>query len=64
MNSKHFLRNLVLALAVINLVFWLWTQGYLRMFGIGPKPVHEPHRIENQVDPDLLTLQKPEPATK
>jgi hypothetical protein len=46
----------VYVLAVVNLLFWLWTDGGLRFLGLGPKPVQEPQRIENQVDPALLTL--------
>ena len=56
MNSKHFWRNAVWALAAINLLFWLWNDGGLRFLGLGPKPVQEPHRLENQVDPELLTI--------
>ncbi len=56
MNSKFFLRNVVYALAVINLLFWLWNDGRLSFLGLGPKPVQEPHRVENQVDPELLKL--------
>ena len=56
MNSKYFWRNVVYVLAVINLLFWLWNSGGLRFLGLGPKPVQEPHRVENQVDPELLTI--------
>jgi hypothetical protein len=56
MKSKFLLRNVVYVLAVVNLLFWLWTDGGLRFLGLGPKPVQEPQRIENQVDPALLTL--------
>ncbi len=56
MNSKFFWRNVVYALAAINLLFWLWNDGSLRFLGLGPKPVQEPHRVENQVDPELLTI--------
>ena len=68
MNSKYLWRNVVYALAAINLLFWLWNDGGLRLalgphrrkrvrfLGLGPKPVQEPHRVENQVDPELLTI--------
>ena len=56
MKSKFLLRNVVYALAAINLLFWLWNDGGLRFLGLGPKPVQEPHRVENQVDPELLTI--------
>lgn len=56
MNSKLMLRNVVYILAVANLLYWLWNDGSLRFLGLGPKPVQEPHRVENQVDPELLTI--------
>ena len=56
MNSNNFWRNALIALAVVNVLFWAWTQGYLRWLGVGPTPVREPHRVENQVDPELLTV--------
>ena len=59
MNSKFLLRNVVYVLAVGNLLFWLWNDGSLRFLGLGPKPVQEPQRLENQVDPELL---QPKPS--
>jgi hypothetical protein len=56
MNSKLMLRNVVYILAVANLLYWLWSDGSLRFLGLGPKPVQESHRLENQVDPELLTI--------
>ncbi len=56
MNSKNFWRNTVIVLAFINLLFWAWNAGALRFLGLGPKAVQEPHRLENQVDPELLTI--------
>ena len=56
MKSKFLLRNVVYVLAVVNLLFWLWNDGGLRFLGLGPKLVQEPHRVENQVDPELLTI--------
>ncbi len=56
MNSKNFWRNTVIVLALINLLFWAWHADALRFLGLGPKPVQEPHRLENQVDPELLTI--------
>ena len=66
MNSHKSWRNALIVLAIVNLLFWMWTQGYLRWLGVGPTPVREPQRIDNQVDPELLRL-KPaasEPASK
>ena len=56
MNSKYFWRNVVYALAAVNLLFWLWSDGALRFLGLGPHTVQEPHRVTNQVDPELLKL--------
>jgi hypothetical protein len=56
MNSKLMLRNVVYILAVANLLYWLWNDGSLRFLGLGPKPLQESHRLENQVDPELLTV--------
>jgi len=62
MKSKYLLRNVVYALAVINLLFWLWNDGSLRFMGLGPKPVQEPHRLNNQIDPELLQVKPPASA--
>jgi hypothetical protein len=62
MKSKYLLRNVVYALAVINLLFWLWNDGGLRFLGLGPKPVQEPHRMNNQIDPELLQVKPPASA--
>jgi hypothetical protein len=56
MNSKYFWRNVVFVLVAINLLFWLWRDGRLSVLGLVPKPVQEPQRVENQIDPELLTL--------
>ena len=62
MKSKYLLRNVVYALAVINLLFWLWNDGGLRFLGLGPKPVQEPHHLNNQIDPELLQVKPPASA--
>ncbi|MFY8054515.1 MAG: hypothetical protein ACOVNN_04035 [Limnohabitans sp.] len=46
----------MLALVVINLLFWAWTQGYLRAVGLGPKVVSEPERLQEQVVPEALQI--------
>jgi len=56
MNTKFFWRNVIFVLAAINLLFWLWNDGRLSFLGLGPKPVQEPQRVENQVDPEFLTI--------
>ena len=62
MNSKYLLRNVVYVLAVVNLLFWLYNDGSLRFMGLGPKPVQEPHRLNNQIDPELLQVKPPASA--
>jgi hypothetical protein len=64
MQSKFLLRNLVVVLAGLNLLFGLWNGGGLRFLGLEPKPVQEPNRLENQKAPELLILKKPQPQTK
>jgi hypothetical protein len=62
MKSKYVLRNVVYVLAVVNLLFWLYNDGSLRFMGLGPKPVQEPHRLNNQIDPELLQVKPPASA--
>ncbi|NBW67972.1 MAG: hypothetical protein EBR47_04615 [Betaproteobacteria bacterium] len=57
MSSKTVWRNLAFLLVLANLVFWLWSQGYLRPVGMGPKSVQEPQRLKDQVEPQALTIQ-------
>lgn len=64
MNAKQFWRNVVYVLLAINLLYGLWHGGGLRLMGLGPKPVQEPQRLENQVDPELLQLKPPASAPR
>ena len=64
MNSKLFWRKVVYALVAFNVLFWLWNEGHLSILGLGAKPVQEAHRIDNQVDPELLTLKPAASAPK
>jgi len=57
MSSKTIWRNLAFLLLLANLVFWSWSQGYLREVGLGPKPIQEPHRLKDQIQPQALTIQ-------
>ena len=56
MSSKIVWRNLAFLLVLANLVFWMWSQGYLRVVGMGPKSVQEPLRLKEQVEPKALTI--------
>lgn len=60
MNPTPFWRNLALALVLVNLLLWAWTQGHLRLLGLGPKPVEEPQRMQQQIQPQGLTLRSGE----
>ena len=57
MSSKTVWRNVAFLLVLVNLMFWLWGQGYLRVVGMGPKSVQEPLRLKDQVEPQALTIQ-------
>ena len=57
MSSKTVWRNVAFLLVLANLMFWLWSQGYLRVVGMGPKSVQEPLRLKEQVEPQALTIQ-------
>lgn len=56
MKSTYFWRQVVYVLAAANLLFWVWKDGGLQFLGLVPRTVQEPHRVENQVDPELLTI--------
>ena len=61
MSSKIVWRNLAFLLVLANLLFWMWSQGYFRVVGMGPKTVQEPLRLKEQVEPKALTIQNPPP---
>ena len=56
MKHPFFWRNTAMVLVVINLLFWAWTQGYLRLLGLGPQRVQEPERMSAQLQPEVMTL--------
>jgi hypothetical protein len=62
MPSSSSSRNWLWALVLANLLFWLWTEGHLRWLGVGPKPVQEPERVQEQIRPEALKLKGQEPA--
>lgn len=57
MKNLSFWRHAALALLLINVLFWAWTQGYLRLLGVGPQRVQEPERLTLQLQPEAITLQ-------
>jgi hypothetical protein len=54
------LRTLVLALVLLNGVYWAWSQGLLRDVGMAPDTQGEPQRVAKQINPQALQILKPE----
>lgn len=48
------LRFFVLALLLINGVYFAWTQGFLQTFGFAPTQQSEPQRLARQIRPEAL----------
>ena len=48
------LRILVLALALINGVYFAWSQGLLQAYGFAPAQQTEPQRLAEQIKPEAL----------
>ena len=56
------LRLAVLLLLLLNLSYYLWSEGLLRGAGLGPTVQTEPQRLARQIKPDAVQLRKPEAA--
>lgn len=50
------LRLFVLILLLANGLFFVWSQGLLKAYGLGPAPQNEPHRLAQQIHPEKLRL--------
>ena len=50
------LRFLVLLLLLANVLYALWHQGALAIWGLQPKAVHEPQFVQQQLQPQMLQL--------
>lgn len=50
--------KLCLLLLLLNVWFWAWSGGHLRKLGFGPEDPREPHRVEEQIRPEALQLQR------
>ena len=50
------LRLLVVALALANVGYFLWTQGGLALLGLGPVSQSEAFRLDQQIRPDAMRL--------
>lgn len=50
------LRFFVLALALLNGVYFAWSQGFLRSYGFAPAQQTEPQRLTQQIKPESLQI--------
>jgi hypothetical protein len=64
MRSIFMLRSVVVLLVSLNLSYWLWNAGDLRLLGLEPKSVQEPSRLDSQVAPELLVMKATQPENK
>lgn len=53
------LRLIVLILLLLNGAYFAWSEGLLLGLGYGPVQQTEPHRIEQQIKPELIRLISP-----
>ena len=51
-------RLMVLLLLWANLIFWAWSSGWFNRLGWAPSTDSEPQRLDQQVTPYKLQLQK------
>ena len=54
------LRTAVLALVLLNGLYWAWSQGLLRDVGMAPAEQVESQRMARQIDPQAVRLLSPE----
>nr|WP_315464460.1 SPOR domain-containing protein [uncultured Rhodoferax sp.] len=50
------LRLIVLVLLLANGVYFAWSHDFLKMYGFGPVAPNEPHRMEQQIKPEMIQL--------
>ena len=48
------LRNLVLVLLSANILYFAWSEGLLESYGLSPTHGSEPHRINEQLQPQAI----------
>ncbi|WP_210543343.1 SPOR domain-containing protein [Rhodoferax sp. PAMC 29310] len=56
------LRFIVLILILLNGAYFAWSEGLLLELGYGPMQQTEPHRMTQQIKPDLIRLISPQEA--
>ena len=54
------LRLIVLILILLNGAYFAWSEGLLRDLGYGPMQQTEPHRMAQQIKPELIRLISPQ----
>jgi hypothetical protein len=50
------MRTLLLALLLVNLVFFAWSQGWMAGAGLGPVMQREPQRLALQIHPEQVQI--------
>ncbi len=50
------LRLAVLVLVLLNAAYFVWSQGLLRPYGVGPVQQSEPFRLAQQIRPELVRV--------
>lgn len=50
--------KLCLLLLLLNLWFWAWSGGHLRWLGSAPYDPREPQRLEEQIRPEAMQLER------
>lgn len=58
------LRLTVLILLLLNGLYFAWSEGALRGLGYGPVQQAEPHRLAQQIKPELIQVLSPEEARR
>ncbi|MDT8990156.1 SPOR domain-containing protein [Curvibacter sp. APW13] len=49
-------RWIVAGLVLANALFFVWSQGYLAMYGFAPAVQSEPQRLQQQIHPEALVV--------
>ena len=50
------LRLTALALLLSNLLYFAWSEGWLRVYGMGPNVQREPQRVVQQIQPEVVRV--------
>ena len=58
------LRGMVLLLVLLNGAYFAWSQGFLLDYGFGPLERSEAQRLEQQIQPEAITLLDAEAALR